>query len=373
MKDAPIFVVINLRGGADALNVVVPHGDADYARARRTLSIPAPKTSPDGALDLDGFFGLHPALAQLLPLWKRGALAIVHAVGWPGQSHSHFEAWDEIESGVVGEARPSSGWLARALRLADDGGSPLPAVAFASTMPRLLSGCAGAVALTSLDEVKLAAPEPARFARALTLLHEGASSLSLAGRRTLEALEVLERTRPRLVKAAGRFPATPFGRQISMIQELVLSGVGLRAASAELGGWDTHIGQGGIRGPMAERLSELAASLRSLADGLGEAFARVRVVVMSEFGRRVVENGSGGTDHGQAGVMFVLGGGVRGGRVLGEWPGLSSGRLADPGDLAITTDFRDVLCETLPADVRKDTVFPGFARGRRLGLFAEAV
>lgn len=371
MSDSPILVVVSLRGGADALNIVVPHGDADYRKARRALAIGAPSASPSSALDLDGFYGFHPALAPLVPLWKRGAVAVVHAVGWPGQSHSHFEAWEEIESGVVGGARPSSGWLARALRLADDGG-PLPAVAFASTMPRLLAGCPGAVALSSLEDLRLGAREPVRFARALAVLHEGTSGVAVSGRRTLEALDVLERVRVRLSSRPSGFPPTPFGRQISMIQELVLSGVGLRAASAELGGWDTHIGQGGARGPMAETLAELAASLRALADGLGEALERVRIVVMSEFGRRVVENASGGTDHGQGGVMLVLGGGVKGGRVLGAWPGLTSSRLAEPGDLAITTDFRDLLSDALPPALRSDAVFPGFVRQRRLGLFAEA-
>lgn len=374
MKDR-ILVLISLRGGMDALNAVVPHGDPDYYRLRPTLAIPRPGSRGPAALDLDGFYGLHPALSPLLPLWERRELAIVHAVGWPGVSHSHFEAWEEIESGAVGEERPQSGWLARALALEGRASSPLSAVAFADTMPRLLTGALGATVLKSLDEYRLSAGEDrrGRFERALRSLYtKTAFPIGASGLATLGALDAIERIAQVGPPADGP-DATPFVRQLGMIARLVHADVGLTAASAELGGWDHHFAEGGTNGLMSRSLAELARGLGAFRQSLGEDWARVTVVAISEFGRRAAENGSGGTDHGQAGTIFVAGGGVAGGRVCGQWPGLSPARLADPGDLAITTDFRDVLLEVLPpvlSDAERERVFPRYQKRRSLGLLA---
>jgi uncharacterized protein (DUF1501 family) len=366
-----ILVLVSLRGGVDAVNAVVPHGDPDYYRLRPTLAIPRPTTSGAAALDLDGFFGFHPALAPLTPLWERRELAIVHAVGWPGVSHSHFEAWEEIECGAVGEDRPQSGWLSRALA-AKGSRSPLSAVAFADTMPRLLTGALGATVLSSLAEYRIAAEEDrrGRFERALRALYRRtAFPVGATGLAALDALDAIERIAAR--SAADSPEASLFARQLGMIARLIQADVGLEAACAELGGWDFHFAEGSTTGAMAERLAELARGLAHFRQRLGDDWKRVVVVAISEFGRRAAENGSAGTDHGQAGTILVAGGGVRGGRVYGEWPGLSPSRLAFPGDLAITTDFRDVLLEVLPAGLsrnERDRVFPRYQKKRELGL-----
>ena len=370
-----ILVIVSLRGGVDAINAVVPYGDPDYYRLRPTLAIPRPKTRGAAALDLDGFFGLHPSLRPLLTLWERQELAVVHAVGWPGVSHSHFEAWEEIECGAVGEDRPQSGWLARALGTGGASRSPLSAVAFADTMPRLLSGALGATVLTSLDEFRLTAADDrrGRFERALrTAYSRAAFPVGAAGVATLDALDALERLTARTDGGDPR-PSTLFMRQLGMIARLIRADVGLEAASAELSGWDFHFAEGATAGAMATRLDELANGLIRFREELGDYWKRVVVVAISEFGRRAAENGSGGTDHGQAGTILVAGGTVRGGRIYGDWPGLSPDRLASPGDLAITTDFRDVLMEVLPSELpllARQRIFPRYEKKRELGLLA---
>ena len=373
MKDR-ILVLVSLRGGVDALNAIVPHGDPDYYRLRPTLAIPRPGSRGSAAVDLDGFYGLHPALSPLVPLWERRELAVVHAVGWPGVSHSHFEAWEEIESGAVGNERPQSGWLARALAAQSRPPSPLSAVAFADTMPRLLTGALGATVLKSLDEYRILAGEDrrGRFERRLRALYaKTAFPVGTAGLATLDALDAIRRiAEPGATEAAD---TTPFVRQLAMIARLIHADVGLTAASAELGGWDYHFAEGATSGLMARNLADFARGLVAFREALGENWGRVVVVAISEFGRRAGENGSGGTDHGQAGTILVAGGGAAGGRVYGEWPGLSPDRLADPGDLAITTDFRDVLLEVLPqrlSAAERELVFPRYQKRRSLGLLA---
>jgi uncharacterized protein (DUF1501 family) len=374
MKDR-ILVLVSLRGGVDALNAVVPHGDPDYYRLRPSLAIAGPRASGPAALDLDGFFGLHPALAPLLPFWERRELAIVQAVGWPGVSHSHFEAWEEIECGVVGDDRPQSGWLARALALRG-ARSPLTAVAFADTMPRLLTGALGATVLSSLREYRLQAAEDrgGRFVRALQAAYaRTAFPVGASGRFTLEAIHAIEKITAR--DAPDPPGASRFASQLSMIARLVRADVGLEAASAELGGWDFHFAEGSTGGSMARLLAELAGGLVRFRQDLGGDWRRVVVVAISEFGRRAAENGSGGTDHGRAGTIFVAGGSVGGGRIYGDWPGLSPSRLIDPGDVAITTDFRDVLMEFLPSGLsaaEREKVFPRYNRKRELGLLGAA-
>lgn len=367
-----ILVLVSLRGGLDSLNAVVPHGDPDYYHLRPSLAIPGPKSRGAAALDLDGFFGFHPSLAPLLPLWEHRELAIVQAVGWPGVSHSHFEAWEEIECGALGEDRPQSGWLARALAAEGGARSPLSAVAFADTMPRLLSGALGATVLKSLSEYSLAAAadRSGRFERALKGLYaKTALPVGQAGLSTFEALEAIERMGA--VSEAAADGESLFARQLDMVARLIRAGVGVKAVSVELGGWDFHFAEGAVSGLMPRLLAELSRGLARFRSDLGDDWRRVVVVAISEFGRRAAENGSGGTDHGQAGTILVAGGGVRGGRVCGEWPGLSPERLAPPGDLAITTDFRDVLLDVLPAGLSSaehERIFPRYRRKRALDL-----
>ena len=371
-----ILVLVSLRGGVDALNTVVPHGDADYYRLRPSLAIPGPKRRGPAVLDLDGFFGFHPALAPLLPLWERKELAVVHAVGWPGVSHSHFEAWEEIECGALGEDKPQSGWLARALAAGGGARSPLSAVAFADTMPRLLTGALGATVLKSLSEYRLAAAgeRSGRLERTLKGLY-GKTALPVGqpGVSTLEALEAIERIGRD--SDGGGSDGSLFGRQLGMIARLIRADVGVRAVSAELGGWDFHFAEGSVSGLMPRLLGELARGLVRFRSDLGDDWRRVVVVAISEFGRRAAENGSAGTDHGQAGTILVAGGGVRGGRVSCEWPGLAPDRLAPPGDLAITTDFRDVLLDVLPAGLsaaEHERIFPRYRKKRNLHIVEAA-
>jgi uncharacterized protein (DUF1501 family) len=372
---ARILVIISLRGGVDAINAVVPHGDSDYYRLRPTLAIPPPGARGTATIDLDGFFGFHPSLRPLWPIWERRELAVVHAVGWPGVSHSHFEAWEEIECGALGSDRPQSGWLARALAAGKARRSPLSAVAFADTMPRLLTGSLGATVLRSLDEFRLAAGEDrrGRFERALRAAYSRtAFPVGAPGVSTLDALAAMQKA---MAGSAENHSAVSslFTRQLRMIARLIRADIGLEAASAELGGWDFHFAEGATDGDMAARLAELAHGLAGFREDLGDDWKRVVIVAISEFGRRAAENGSGGTDHGQAGTIFVAGGVVRGGRVYGDWPGLAPDRLASPGDVAITTDFRDVLMEVLPPDLHRsarDGIFPGYQKKRHLGLLA---
>jgi len=356
------LVIVNLRGGADGLNMVVPHGDGDYAGLRPLLSVPRASV-----LDLDGFFGLHPALSPLLPLYRDGDLALVHAVGWPGDTnHSHFEAWDEIESGASGDERPRSGWLARALFLRGDRGA-LPAVVFGDTLPRLAMGAPGTVLLRSLADHRLALPEPGPFRTALARLHgESALPIRESATATFRALDTLAKLARHAEPASG-YPRTRFGRELAMIGQLVNAEIGVAAAVADLGGWDTHFLQGVTQGPMPSLLAELSSALAAFTKDVGPRWKRVAVLVHTEFGRRASENGSGGTDHGQGGVALLAGGSVRGGRVAGVWPGLSPGALSGPGDLAITTDLRELFAEAVAALVGDDagmnaapSVFPCF-------------
>jgi len=380
MSSSPILVVVSLRGGADALNLLVPYGDADYRRLRPSLAIAAPRQPSRAgatAVDLDGFFGFHPALGPLMPLWERGELAAVAAVGWPGVSHSHFEAWEEIECGAVGEGRPSSGWLARALaerQASRPSRSPLRAVAFADTTPRLLSGALGATVLRGLEDLRLAAPATRRpdLGSALRALYGGSGfPIGASGLEVLDAIAALDRVTPKTISSPPP-GSSGLSRALGDVARLVRADVGLEAASVEIGGWDFHFAEGAATGDMANRLGDLARAIADFRRDVGEHWERIRLVAISEFGRRAAENGSGGTDHGQAGAFLVAGGSVRGGKVFGSWPGLSPDRLAGPGDLAITTDFRSVLSEALPEDtsaIARRHIFPGFEPREPLGLF----
>ncbi len=375
-KTAPrgdALVCVFLRGAADVLNMVVPHGDDSYYTLRPTLAIARPDdrrtTQALRATDLDGFFGLHPALAPLLSLWQRRELAIVHACGAPDESRSHFAAMDLVERGVSTGAGPPSGWIGRHLAAHDTGNqSPLRAIGIGEATQRALYGPVNAAALTSIADFHLGGSgrEDAAFARALAGLYESDAVLASGGRATIELLSLLERLAPGRTLAGGGaiYPAGDFGTGLAQIARLIVAEVGLEAACIDLGGWDTHVAQGGGEGLMARLLADLAGGLAAMRTDLGDTLARTTVVVMSEFGRRAGENGGLGTDHGHGSMMMVIGGGVRGGRVYGVWPGLSRERLVGPGDLAVTTDYRDVLGEVVLrrlGNSRLDLVFPDYA------------
>jgi uncharacterized protein (DUF1501 family) len=364
------LVCVFLRGAADVLNMVVPHGEAAYYRERPTLAIPRPDDGaarPDlRAHDLDGFFGLHPSLAPLLTAWQAGHLAIVHACGTPDESRSHFEAMAIMERGASDRSGPASGWIGRHLaQIGRRSGSPLRAVGFGERLPHSLYGPIPATALRSIADFHLGGrlPDVAPFQSALTALYGDDPQLEAAALGTLSVIDTLARLDPLRYQTPGvSYPESELGQALKQTALLVKAEVGLEVACIDVDGWDTHFAQGGSQGLMAGLLTDLAAGLAAFHADVRDQLGRISVVVMSEFGRRVRENGSLGTDHGHGSAMLLLGGGIRGGRVYGRWPGLEGEWLVGPGDLAITTDYRDVLGELVGrrlGNPQLDTIFPG--------------
>lgn len=362
------LVCIFLRGAADALNIVVPHGEDAYYQARPTLAIARPDDARAPARlrarDLDGFFGLHPALAPLIESWQAGHLAAVHACGAPDESRSHFQAMELMERGLADSAGPASGWLGRHLA-ATRGGSPLRAVGFGERLPRMLYGPAPATALRSIADFHLGGrlADAAPFQAAMSALYRDDEGLAESALGALEVIATLARLDPAR-QPAGAYPESDLGSALRQTAMLIRAEVGLEVACVDVGGWDTHVAQGGGEGPMAALLTDLGASLAAFHAEMHAHMGRICVVVMSEFGRRVQENGGLGTDHGHGGAMLLLGGGLAGGKVHGDWPGLAPERLVGPGDLAATTDYRDVLAEIVRGRLgnpRLAEVFPGHA------------
>jgi uncharacterized protein (DUF1501 family) len=364
--EGSLLVNVFLRGGADGLNLVVPHGDPDYARFRPTIGVAGPDAL-GGCLDLDGFFGLHPAAGALLPLWGEGQLAVVHAVGTDDASRSHFSAQDRLEHAGPEGQDVGSGWLARHLRQRATPPGPLTAVAFGDKLPEALRGAPSATVLEGLDDLPLDAA--ADFQEAVAVLYaEAGGLLGQAGGQTLASLERVRQLRDR-VGSGLAYPEGRFGRHLEALARLVHGDVGVEVACVDLAGWDTHFVQGTLFDGLVRQLAEGLAALRR---DLGEAqWRRTAVVVMSEFGRRIPENGSLGTDHGRGGAGFVLGGRIAGGRVLADWPGLAPGGVLDAHDVAVTLDARAVLADVLCAtgSTRLGVAFPGLDP-RPLGLVA---
>jgi uncharacterized protein (DUF1501 family) len=358
------LVVVFQRGACDGLNTVVPHGEEAYYRLRPTIALPAPRgVATDAALDLDGFFGLHPALDPLRALWTERSLALVHAVGSPDATRSHFDAQDFMESGTPGVKSTQDGWMNRHLQAAPDRqATPFRAVALTPTMPRSLAGPAPTVAMASLAQFAVRGPAGAALERLYA--SGGDDVLHGTGRDTFSALDYLRKADPgRYRPAAGvEYPAGRWGDSLKQIAQLVKADVGLELAFTEIGGWDHHAAEGGVQGQLANRLRDLGRALFAFHRDLGGRMGDVTLVTLTEFGRTVAENGTRGTDHGHASVSFVMGGEVRGGRVHGRWPGLGPDRLYEGRDLAITTDFRDLLGELLTRHLGArdlSRVFPG--------------
>ena len=371
------------RGAADALNVVVPHGEAAYYRLRPAIAIPQPArvAGPAGAIDLDGFFGLHPSLAPLKPLWDQGILAPVHAVGSPSATRSHFDAQDYMETGTPDNKGTRDGWLNRYLAVkgtceagcTDHGASPFRAVAMTQQTPRMLEGPAPTIAMNSLDEFSVRATGPA--ADRLEALYRTGSAdvVHAAGGEMFEAVKILKSANPQKYAPQNNavYPASQFGQRLKQIAQLIKSDVGLEVAFADVGGWDTHVNQGGSTGQLAARLDDFSRSIAALVTDLGDRMGGVTIMTMSEFGRTVRQNGNGGTDHGHASALFVIGGDVKGKKVYGKWPGLEPEQLYEGRDLALTTDFRSVFSEVAAKHLganRMDTIFPGFSGGAGLGI-----
>lgn len=339
-RDRRVLVVVFLRGGVDGLSLVVPHADSAYYAARRAVAVPRPG-KPDGAVDLDGQFGLHPRLAALEAAYRAGELALVQAVGSPHATRSHFEAQDYAETATPGVRSTPNGWLARSLSSAGKPASALGVVALASKRPLALRGDVDVVTAKRLDGFALRAPKrlAARLGRGFDALYAaGDDPVTRAGRDALAAAKQLARIE-RDVRAAD-YPEG--ARPLAELAALVRADVGLRVAWIDVGGWDTHQGQAARLGRLCDGLGKGLAAFRQ---DLGAALEHVVLLVMTEFGRTVAENGTGGTDHGHGSVMLLLGGHVKGGKVYGKWPGLAPEARFEGRDLAVTTDYRDVLAE----------------------------
>lgn len=375
------LVCLFQRGAADALNAVVPHGDASYYGLRPSIGIPRPG-SAGGAIDLDGFFGLHPALAPLVPLYQRGMLAPVHAVGSPSATRSHFDAMDYMESGTPDMKGTRDGWLNRYLAVrgtcADCESAPTPfrAVSLTQQMPRILDGPAPALAMGAIDQFVVRASGGDTQQRLEALYRTGSADLVHGtGAEMFEAVRMLRAADPSRYRPehGAEYPRSPFGDRMRQIGQLIKANVGLEVAFTDVGGWDTHVNQGAATGQLANRLDDFARAIAAFVTDLGDRMRDVVIVTMSEFGRTARENGNRGTDHGHAGVMFAIGGPIAGGRVHGRWPGLAPEQLHEGRDLALTTDFRTVFAEVASHHLgaeRLDTIFPGFAATDRLGLVA---
>ncbi|HEY7352554.1 MAG TPA: DUF1501 domain-containing protein [Terriglobales bacterium] len=357
------LVVIFQRGAADGLNIVVPHGEQAYYALRPSINIP--KAS---VLDLDGFFGLHPSMSSLLPIWNQKHLAIVHAAGSPDPTRSHFDAQDFMESGTPGMKSTEDGWLNRTLRSVHSDAS-FRAVAMGPSLPRILSGPEPAVAINNLNDFGIGGggPQASPVQSSFEAMYAGSVDAVLHGsaQETFEAVKMLRSANPeQYTPAAGaNYPRGRFGESLKELAQLIKANLGVQVAFADIGGWDHHVNEGNTEGQLANVLRDFAQSLSAFWIDLGELAGDTVVITMSEFGRTARENGNRGTDHGHANVMFVMGGSVRGGRVYGNWPGLDPSQLHDGRDLALTTDFRTVLGEALYRHLGNQdlsNVFPGF-------------
>jgi uncharacterized protein (DUF1501 family) len=366
------LVVLFQRGAADGLNIVVPFAESNYYRMRPTIAIPAPRPGVgDTVVDLDGFFGLHPGLAVLSPLFQKNQLAIVHAAGSPDPTRSHFDAQDYMESGTPGVKATEDGWLDRAIgTVPEEHASPFRAVAMGPNLPRMLQGSTGAVAIPDLRQFKVQ-PQSAAMANVAEGGFEAMYSQSVdhalhgTGTETFEAIDMLRKidTTKYPPENGADYPKSAVGQRLQQIGVMLKANIGAEVLFLDCGGWDNHVNEGGVQGQLANLLKDLGQSLAAFHQDMGDRMADIVVVTMSEFGRTAKENGNRGTDHGHANCMFVMGGDVKGGRVYGKWPGLADHQLNEGRDLALTTDFRTVVGEILNKHLGvKDLgpVFPGF-------------
>jgi uncharacterized protein (DUF1501 family) len=363
------LVVIFQRGAADGLNIVVPHAEPAYYAMRPSINIPRQQV-----IDLNGFFGLHPAMASFKPLWDQGHLAIVHAAGSPDTTRSHFDAQDYMESGTPGVKNTSDGWLNRTLQTEAASNAPFRGVALGTSLPRILSGKAQAVAVSNVNGFSIAGGNPASAPLGNTFEEMYAQSVDAVlrgtGSETFEAVRMLKSTDPQHYTPApgANYPKGRFGDALRQTAQLIKANLGVQIAFTDIGGWDHHVNEGATEGQLANVLRDFSQSIAAFWTDLGPLGEDTVIVTMSEFGRTARENGNRGTDHGHANVMFILGGPVRGGRVYGRWPGLDSSQLNEGRDLALTTDFRRVLGEAVARHLHNtqlSTVFPGFDNASR--------
>ena len=374
-----ILITIFQRGAVDGLNMIVPFGEREYYAARPSIAVPKPNGA-EGAVDLDGFFGLHPRLAPLKPLWDSKQMAIVHATGSPDGTRSHFDAQDYMETATPGVKSTQDGWLNRYLHAREHAeATPFRAVALAPQMPRSLQGLEPALAIGQIGQFGIRAGQATDMVQASFESEYAAAAdkvLNKTGGQAFDAVRMLKSADPSKYQPenGADYPRSGYGEALRQIAQLIKADVGLEVAFAEAGGWDTHVNQGSSVGQLAARLDDFGRGIAALARDLGDRMSDVVILTMSEFGRAVAENGNRGTDHGHGNAMMIIGGqNVRGGKVYGRWPGLGREQRYDGRDLAVTTDFRSVFAEVVRghlgvADTR--TIFPGFNDASRLGFIA---
>ncbi len=368
-----VLVTVFQRGAVDGLNMIVPFGEKAYYQARPSIAISKPG-EPNGAVDLDGFFGLHPRMASLQPYFRRGELAIVNATGSNDPTRSHFDAQDYMESGTPGRKSTRDGWLNRYLHAKEhEEASAFRAVSLTQQLPRALQGTAPALAIDQLGRFGLRAGDrgdmmqssfEAQYAAAADSLLKPISKEAFDAIRHLESVDLAKYT----PQNGAVYPNSGYGQALKQIAQLIKANMGLEVAFAESGNWDHHANEGP---QIANRLDDFASGIAAFAQDLGDGMADVMVLTMSEFGRTVSENGARGTDHGHGNAMLLLGGDVKGGKVYGKWPGLEREQRYEGRDLAITTDFRDVFSEVLGGHLgTKDisSVFPGYSAKSKLGI-----
>ena len=359
------LIVVFQRGAADGLNIVVPHGEGAYYSLRPSINIPRQQV-----LDLNGLFGLHPSLISLMPLWQQKQLAIVHAAGSPDETRSHFDAQDYMESGTPGVKSTEDGWLNRTLQTEPNGAdTPFRAVALGTSLPRILAGRAPALAVSNLNTFGIQGGNPSALPIGNTFEAMYAQSVDSVlhgtGKETFDAVKMLKSADPQKYTPApgANYPKGRFGDAMRQTAQLIKANVGVQVAFTDIGGWDHHVNEGAVQGQLGNVLREFADSISAFWTDLGNLAESTVLITMSEFGRTARENGNRGTDHGHANVMFVLGGPVRGGRVYGRWPGLDQSQLHEGRDLALTTDFRTVVGESVTHHLGNrdlNAVFPGF-------------
>lgn len=367
-----VLVVIFQRGAADGLSMIVPHGDADYTKQLR----PSTFLDRKDTIKLDEFFGLHPALKNLMPLWESKKFAAIHQVGSTHETRSHFDAQDYMESGVPGVKSIEDGFLNRLLlKIHDENETSIfKGVAMQPNLPRSMWGTSGAFAMNSIQEFSkadLGKVSAAGISKGFESMYDSALDQALrgAGQNSIEALKLLKK----LPGGGGSYPKSKLGKRMSDIARLIKGGVGLRIAMTDCGGWDTHQRQGAVNGQLANNLADLGGSIAAFMDDLGTLSKDVCVVTMTEFGRTVKENGNGGTDHGHGSVMFLVGEKVIGRQVRSRWTPLNPELLYEGRDLPVTTDFRDVWCEVFTSHLGipdAQSVFPDFSASTKMvGLF----
>ena len=342
------LIVIFLRGAVDGLNVVVPYRETAYYEARSTISIPQPGQD-GGALGLDGQFGLHPALASILPLWQQSSLAFVHSSGSPDPTRSHFDAQDNMERGTPSLQTIHDGWMNRLLGSLS-ANNPIQAVNVGDVTPRILSGRMPVATLAlgrgAASPLSLDRPQVGNAFDRLYVGNDRQSQAYREGRVARKALLADLDTETQMANNGAPLPNS-FASDAQRLGQIINKDPRIALAFMALGGWDTHVNQGASQGQLAQNLEQLGQGLAVLQTTLGSTYADTNILVMSEFGRTVHENGDGGTDHGHGNVMWLMGGSVRGGKVYGDWRGLASDQLYQERDLAITTDFRDVIAKVL--------------------------